>query len=80
MQWLVRRHFHFNSNVETGRNLLPVSPGTIVTRAALILDAQTCPPQACTGTVFAKCNPNVHAEAERKRLRLMLPARKSGEK
>lgn len=73
----MRQHLNsdVDSNVEMGRNLLPVSPGVIRTRAVLNLGAQTCPPQACTGVVFAKRNPNVQAEAERRYLRLILPAR-----
>lgn len=62
--WLVSWHSHFNSNVEMGRNLLLVSPGVIRTRAVLNLGAQACPPQVCTGAVFAKHNPDVQAEAE----------------
>lgn len=60
-----------------GRSLLPVSPGVIGTRAVLNLGTQACLPQACTGTVFAKCNPDMQAEAERRHLRLTLPARNS---
>lgn len=75
VSWLVRPHFNLNSNVEMGRNLLSVSPGIIRTRAVLNLGAQTCPPQARTGVMFAKRNPNVQAKAERRHPRLTLPAR-----
>lgn len=62
--WLVSRHSHLNSDVEMGRNLLLVSPGVIRTRAVLNLGAQACLPQVCTGAMFAKCDPDVQAEAE----------------
>lgn len=75
VSWLMRPHSNLNSNVEMGRNLLPMSPGIIRTRAVLNLGAQTCPPQACTGVVFAKRNPNVQAKAEGRHLRLTRPAR-----
>lgn len=52
-----------------------MSPGILGTGAALNLGAPTCLPQACTRIVFAKCNPNVQAEAERRHPRLTLPAR-----
>lgn len=62
--WLVSQHSHFNSDVEMGRKLLPVSPGIIRTGAVLNLGAQACPPQVCTGAVFAKHTPDLQAEAE----------------
>ena len=58
------QHSHLNSDVEMGRNLLLVSPGVVRTRAVLNLGAQACPPQVCTGAVFAKRDPDAQAEAE----------------
>lgn len=42
---------NFDSDVETGRNLLPMSPGVIGTRAVLNLGAQTCPPRLYRSSV-----------------------------
>ena len=44
--------------------LIDVGAGVVRTRAVLNLGAQACPPQVCTGAVFAKRDPDAQAEAE----------------